>query len=518
MRPLDVDSGVGRYLYPLEEGGTDDVGAGFWIRNPKVEGKFSVSLELKSASPIAGVRVPGFEPDVEVLERSANHYLVNLGREGASLDRDFLFYYRLEENLPGRVEVVPYRAGENEPGTFMMVVTPGIDLAPITGGSDFSFVLDVSGSMQGKIATLAAGVVRGLAELKPEDRFRVVAFNDRAFLVTNGFLPATAENVEAVAGTVKSLPAAGGTNLYDGLALGLADLDSERATTVILLTDAVANTGVVEPVRFHDLMREHDVRLSSFLVGNSGNWPLMRTLSEASGGFLAPVSNADDVLGQVLLAKSKITHETLHDVRLHVRGGVRVFDTTVDRIDKVYRGQQLVVFGKYDGAGPATVTLTARLTGEDQTYSTDFEFPKTATENPEIERLWALDRVERIEAKRDSGLLDPDEARQAIVDLGTGYQLVTDFTSMVVLSEESFRERGIERRNLARSAIERQAAGVRASEPPRDYRVDSTAPMFPGNAPTVGGKQGGGGALDPLSAAIALGVAALARFSGRTRR
>jgi Ca-activated chloride channel family protein len=519
-QPLEIDAGVGRYLYPLEEGGTDDAGASFWLRNPKVEGKLSVTLELKSAWPIASVRVPGFEPDVEVLKKEGNHYQVTLEREGASLDRDFLFYYRLEEGLPGRVEVVPYRASENEPGTFMMVVTPGIDLAPIRGGSDFSFVLDVSGSMAGKIATLAAGVLRGLAELEPEDRFRVVAFNDRGHSVTEGFLPATAENVESAEGAVRALSAAGSTNLYEGLALGLDGLDSERATTVVLITDAVANTGVIDPVRFHELLRQHDVRLSSFLVGNSGNWPLMRTMSEASGGFVAPVSNADDVLGQVLLAKSKLTHEALHDVRLQVRGGgVRVFDTTADRIDKVYRGQQLVLFGKYEGAGPSTLTLTAGLTGEDRTYRTDFEFPATATENPEIERLWALDRIERVEVRRDSGLLDPDQARDTIVNLGTEYQLVTDFTSMVVLADEKFEGRGIARRNRARTQIERQAAATRATAPARDYRVDSTAPAFPAPAPTVGGSQGGGGgALDPVSALVALGLAALARRAGRMKR
>ena len=31
-QPLEIDTGVGRYLYPLEEGGTDDQAARFWLR------------------------------------------------------------------------------------------------------------------------------------------------------------------------------------------------------------------------------------------------------------------------------------------------------------------------------------------------------------------------------------------------------------------------------------------------------------------------------------------------------
>ena len=46
-----------------------------------------------------------------------------------SLNRDFVFYYRLQEGLPGRVEVIPFRDDKSEPGSFMMVITAGVDLS-----------------------------------------------------------------------------------------------------------------------------------------------------------------------------------------------------------------------------------------------------------------------------------------------------------------------------------------------------------------------------------------------------
>jgi Ca-activated chloride channel family protein len=46
----------------------------------------------------------------------------------------------------------------------MLTVTPGEDLKAITKGSDWSFVLDVSGSMQGKYATLAEVLQRALQD------------------------------------------------------------------------------------------------------------------------------------------------------------------------------------------------------------------------------------------------------------------------------------------------------------------------------------------------------------------
>ena len=62
----------------------------------------------------------------------------------------------------------------------MVVVTPGIDLQPLTQGADYSYVLDVSGSMQGKLHTLASGVAQALGQMSPNDRFRVVTFNNSA--------------------------------------------------------------------------------------------------------------------------------------------------------------------------------------------------------------------------------------------------------------------------------------------------------------------------------------------------
>src|SRR6185436_18582121 len=139
------------------------------------------------------------------------------------------------------------------------------------------------------------------------------------------------------------------------------------------------------PAEFHKLLKTVDVRVFGFLMGNSANWPLMRTIADASGGFYAGVSNDDDIVGQLLLAKGKVTHEALHHAAFKFTGPVRVFDTTGDTPQKIYRGQQLVIFGRFDGAGQSTLTLQASLTGEDKTYTTTVDWPEVDAANPEIE-------------------------------------------------------------------------------------------------------------------------------------
>jgi Ca-activated chloride channel family protein len=513
-QPLAIDTGIGRYLYPLEDGGTDDAAMSFWTTNAKVENTFSINLELKSAYPVQDVRIPGFEAAAQINQLAEDHYTVEMQLTDMSLNRDLVFYYRLQDGLPGSVEVIPFRDDQSEPGTFMMVITPGVDLKPLTNGVDYCFVLDVSGSMQSKMGTFKKGVMKAVEMLKPEDRFRLVTFASNASELTRRWLPASDENRIKAQKMIDSLQSGGSTNLYAGLSLALNDLDDDRAVNIILVTDAVTNTGVVNPVEFCKLLQTVDVRVFGFLLGNSANWPLMQTIAETTGGFYDSISNVDDIMGKLMLADSKIKYEALLNADVKI-SGVNVSEITDDTFKKIYRGQQLVLFGKYEKGGKARVRLKANLTGEDKTYATDFVFPDTATDNPELERLWALAMIEKIEARERIGTLPVTESETAIRDLGLEYQIVTDYTSMVVLSDTAFADRGIERHNQTRIAREQQARAKKAQQPAKNYTVDKKKPAFKFKVPNLGG---GGGAIDPLTGGLAAVITALGAIRLATRR
>jgi Ca-activated chloride channel family protein len=396
----------------------------------------------------------------------------------------------------------------------MMVITPGVDLKPLTNGADYCFVLDVSGSMQSKLHTLKKGIMKALEKLKSGDRFRFVAFSSKARELTGDWMPVSDESRIKAREMLDSLSANGSTNLYDGLSLALNRLNDDRATNIVLVTDAVTNTGVVNPIEFHKLLQKVDVRVFGFLLGNSANWPLMQTIAETSGGFYDAISNADDIMGKILLAGNKINYEALLDAEVRI-SGVKVFDLTDDTFKKVYRSEQLVFFGKYENGGDARVTLKANLTGQDKTYTSDFKFPDLDTDNPELERLWALAAIERIESMERIGQMPPSESENAVRDLGLNYQIVTDYTSMVVLSDSAFTERGIERHNQARIAREQQARAVRSQQPVKNHGVDEKKPAFKFKAPSLGG---GGGAIDPLTGGLVIFFSIIAAAKLMIRR
>lgn len=516
MQPVHVDTGMGRYLYPLEEGGVDEAKLAFWTANEAVTGTFSFDLRIRSAYPVEAVRVPG--RNAALTRIGDGEWRVQLGSAAAtagdevegtqagapgttnqpaySLDKDLVVYWRHQAGLPGSVDLVAQKPDANGRGTFMLVVTPGDDLAPIAEGRDWVFVLDVSGSMQGKYATLADGVQQALGKLRSGDRFRIVVFNDKARELTPGFVEALPEQVRRYSDAVARVQPDNGTNLYAGLQLGLRSLEADRSSGLVLVTDGVANVGEVEQKRFLELVRQQDVRLFTMIMGNSANRPLLEAMTRQSGGFAIGISNSDDIVGQLMSATAKVTHAALHDVQLSIEG-VKTADLAPQPIGSLYRGQQLVLFGHYWGDGPAQVKLQAKVSGQPKAYGTQFDFPASSDRNPEIERLWAFANIEHMRQEMADFGEKPD-LRQAVVDLATEYGLVTDYTSMLVVRDEVFDRHGIVRNNQARTGTEQAAQMQRAQVPVTQRRVDSAQPMFSAPRASHGGGSGGG-AFDPLA-------------------
>lgn len=525
IQPIKVDSAMGRYVYPLEEGGVDDARLSFWTANSKVTSTFSFDLTLRPGYPVDGIRLPN-HPAAAIVKKG-DSYHVHLGNsnnpvseavaemEGGeniaqaatlqqagaafTLDQDIVLYYRHADNLPGAVDLVTYKPEQNKAGTFMLTVTPAMDLKPITEGRDWVFVLDISGSMKGKYQTLADGVSRALQKMSPNERFKIILFNNSASELTRGYTPANPENVRKYIDKVGKIAPNGGTNVYDGLHKGLKGLDSDRTSAILLVTDGVANVGVTRQKDFIKLIRSHDVRLFTFIMGNSANRPLLTAITDASNGFAMTVSNSDDIVGSILLAQSKVTHEALHGAKLNIKG-ISTFDLTPAKIGSLYRGQQLIVFGHYSGGGQAEVSLSGKISGEEKVYQTEFNFPETSAANPELERLWAYASIERLSREMEDFGEDAD-MKQAITDLGVQYGLVTDYTSMVVVRDAVFKQLGIERRNHKRLQREFTAQKKRAAKPVVQRRADTAQPMFKSsNRPTTRGSGGGGaGSFDLIS-------------------
>jgi len=514
LQQQDIDTGLGSYVYPLEEGGVDQVKQDFWSRNETVQERFSFKMDIRSSYPIDGVRVPN-NSTAQYTQIDEQQWQINIDKHNLSnteqqplltlektdvaqqikLDKDIVVYWRHKENLPGRIDLINYREPNTKQGTFKLTLTPGDDLALNQGQRDWIFVLDKSGSMSGKYETLIEGVRQALNKLPQNDRFRVITFNDQANDISNGYLAVTPENIKKTLDTLLDNGVNGGTNLYAGVDKAIQKLDSDRASAIILVSDGVANIGATEKKDFLKLLEKRDVRLYSFIMGNSANRPLLEGMSNISNGFYSSISNADDLMGKVILATSKMTHQAMRDIKLQING-IKVTELSHDDFHSIYRGQQLTFFGHYYGQGKADVGLTGKVNGQKVSYKSKVNFDNGQSLHPELERLWAFSKIKQLQNDMDY-LGESDDNKQAITDIALTYGLVTNYTSLIVVDEPIFEELGIAQNNKKRVHKEQIARKQKQQQPVANTRADSTEqPMFTSPSPSY--SSGGGGAINPV--------------------
>lgn len=537
MQPADIEGGIGRYVYPLEEGGTDQAKLDFWQTNDNVTSTFQFDMNLRSGFPVDAVRAPahahalisnndkqnwnvsinktgntdatpiiGEANVIEVHNDDIEQRTANFDNENQlssnALNQDIVVYWRLQADLPGAIELVTHREAGKRSGTFMLTVTPGVDLQRITEGRDWVFVLDRSGSMNGKYQTLMDATSQALSKLNSADRFQVLLFDDHVEELTTGWVNADQVSVSKITKALNQSSTRGGTDLYRGLKSAINKLDDDRTSSIVLITDGVANVGKTEKKDFIDLISTKDVRLFTAIMGNGSNRPMLESMTKASNGFATSVSNSDDIMGVMLSAIEKVKYQALHDVELEIKG-VKTADLVSSKVATLYRGQQMVIFGHYYGDGRAEAVLNAKISGQDKEYKTRFEFPKESTTNPEIERLWAFAKIQELKDKTDYLGTSFEDHRSAITSTAIEYGLVTDFTSMIVMTDEQFEANGIKRNNRKRRQQEQDAKDKRSNAPVAQRQIDKSKPAFTKKRPSYsgnGGKSsGGGGAINPLS-------------------
>lgn len=535
FQAIAVDHGIGRYVYPLEEGGTDEAQSNFWTQKSSVEQKFDFNVELNSGFAVDAVRLPN-HPNAQIHQVSSQQWRAQLSsqesldqtlsaesaadndlqvqRQGAAnsvkksvfeLDKDIVFYWRLESGTPGALDVVAYKHDKNATGTVMMTLTPNDDLGLIQSGTDWSLVLDISGSMSGKFNTLVEGVKRGLEKFNPQDRVRVLLFNQGVTDLSGGFLQATPENLNALVNKLNKVAPDGGTNLMAGMRASLSDLEADRTSAIWLVTDGVANVGETNQKAFLKILDKKDIRLFTFIMGNGANRPLLKAMSKASNGFAISVSNSDDILGQLEKAASKVSHEALRDVKVEFNG-IEVTDIQPNTMGSLYRGQQLQLFAHYWQGGSGELVVTAKRNGKKVEYKIPVHLPEINQDFPEIERLWAYSQIQSI-MNEQMAFGDNSDRQDAVVDLAKQYGLVTPYTSMLVLEESQFQQYGIERKNKERIEKEQSAQKARSAKGIQSHNQASSHPVLSQPRSNL---SGGSGAIDGRWALL-LGIVLLSR-------
>jgi Ca-activated chloride channel family protein len=542
---LNFDDDWATYVYPLSTTTRENI-------DSRTRGRFAFNLEVASEVPIVDLESPSHGGDFVVAKHTPHHVQASLETTGGDLNRDLVLAYHLSRPQSGLDWVASKEPGED--GYVLLTLTAGEELGDVNEGMDYVFILDISGSMNddGKLGLSRNSLEAFVDSLGEEDRFEVLTFNVAAHGLFSDLRAPDPTTRSAAADFLRRQQAKGGTFLEPALRSAYAYKDPDRVLNVVVLSDGM--TEQRERATLLRLIGERpgSTRVFAIGVGNDVNRPLLEQLAEDAGGLAAFISRGDNFERQAKAFRRKLLRPAVTNLEIEAMGG-GLYDVEPRTLPNLYHGMPVRLFGRYDRPGPMELKIQGDIGGELFERSLQVELPGDEADNPEIERMWAWHRVQRLLKDADRAG-NRDQVVDEIVRLGEGYSIVTEYTSFLVLENDAEYQRWkIDRRNAARIERDRRklqrvraelesmraksasdvgpvnraaarsdvtpprpVAGARASAPAA--RPQPSRSSDRGFDLDFGG--GGGGAFDPFTAGLvlSLGGATFAVYRRRRNR
>ncbi len=554
---LDVDHNQATYVYPLA---TTTAGS----LDTKTSGKFGFTIDLKSEIPIIELVSPSHRDDFVVSQPTPNYTRASLEVTEGDLSKDVVINFELQRPKTGIDLVTAKQAGQE--GYFMLSMTAGKELEETMAGMDYVFVVDISGSMadDGKLNLSRTAVLGFIEALSGEDRFEVMTFNTSPNLQFGALQAVDGEAKKQSQKFLLDQRARGGTALRPAISTAYKFKDKDRPLNVVVLSDGMSDVTEQSELLAAINAAPSGTRVFCIGIGNDINRPLLKQLAENAGGLAAFISHQDDFSRQAQAFRRKLMRPVATNVRIQL-DGVEAFDIANEQLPDLYYGAPIGMIGRYKKAGVSQVTVTAEILGQPFEQKLELSFPEIALENPEIERMWAFQRVEELmnQLRQNQLQRGTDNSRlvEQIVQLCESYSIVSEYASFIVLENDAEYERwSIKRRNLSRAGRDREAQAALREELSK-LREDSIARLgptteTPGPAPvnaqavdrvntmpksstpvpstvtdarsrnldffpsdnSSGGSVSGGGAIDPITGLLAAGVAGASAWAARRKR
>lgn len=396
----------------------------------------SIRADLRSSSGLKAIFCPTH--DVEIRRQSEHAAVVGFEEKQTKPDADFTLYFSTNDGGVG-LSVLAHRP-PGEDGYFLLTATPSYAASGPVLPKDLTFVVDTSGSMAGRKMAQAKRAVRYcLDHLNGNDRFEVIRFSTDSAALFGGLAPASAANVARAQGFVDGLQAIGGTNADEALALALrsnaAPAETGRPRVVIFLTDGKPTIGETDEDRLIRRVRNAGVRIFTFGVGDDLNTHFLDKLTVVTRAARTYVGDREDIELPVSLFYDKIRSPVLVDLAVAFGGGVNASQMVPRDLPDLFRGSQLMLFGRYSGTGDS-VTLSGMVNGRRVSIPYKASFPARSDANPLIAPLWAAQRIGylldqiRLQGHEDAELVGE------VTALARRFGIITPYTSYLIMEDE----------------------------------------------------------------------------------
>jgi len=449
---------------------------------------FTLTATIRHPVPMRTVLSPTHK--VAVAHRNGQ-VIVGFEGERVTLDKDFVLFLGPSNEEIGLHVLTHKKASEN--GFFLLAAAPRATLeANEIQGKAITFVLDTSGSMTGeKMEQAKAALIYCIERLGHDDRFDVLRFSsDVERLSSSGLIAASDANKERAKRFVSDFEAAGGTAIDEALIAAVGS--GSESQLVLFITDGRPTVGeVAADVILKNLDSRNGSRRSrifSLGVGEDLNTHLMDMLSEKNGGTSHYVRPGEDVKVAIAALYEHIAFPVLSEITLNIEpisGDVKPYAMLPNKLPDLFRGQQLLVAGRYRGSGKAKIRLEGKLGKETRRFEVEVDMPNRETELDHIASVWAHRQVGHLlDQVRLSG--ETTDLKNEIILLAKQYGIVTPYTSWLVVDDSELSQPRPDPRPDPRPRPPHPRPPHPPFPPPWQEGVRNNSPMSPQDGATGG--------------------------------
>jgi Ca-activated chloride channel family protein len=429
---LKADGGLVDYLYPLN---TEKFSA-------KPIETVSLKIDLETKRPLKSVYSPSH--NVEISRHGDNKATVSFEAKAVKPDTDFQLFYSTDTDAIA-ASLMAYRSG-GEDGYFLLLAAPGFETkGKQIVSKDVAFVLDTSGSMAGKKLEQAKKALLFCVEnLNDADRFEVTRFATETEPLFNQLSEASRANRDRATAFIKDLKPIGGTAIHDALrkVLSARPEKTDRPYVIVFLTDGQPTVGETNPDKIVAAVGEaggSNTRVFCFGIGNDVNTHLLDRITETTHATSAYVLPDEDLEVKVSSFFAKIKEPVLANVKLTFPDGARVSKLYPSALPDLFKGEELVLVGRYSGKAAGKLGLEGSVNGVPQKFAYEVQFPDSASEQEFIPRLWATRRIgyllDEIRLRGENA-----ELRDEVTELARKYGIVTPYTAYLIHEDEVRRQ------------------------------------------------------------------------------
>jgi len=275
--------------------------------------------------------------------------------------------------------------------------------------------------------------------LNPGDRFNIVDFAGNVTAFNSEHVDFNATTQQQALTYVNQIIANGGTNISGAFDVAMPQFGAATNSTaniIVFFTDGRANGGISNTTallsHIQQLQNQTNANVSIFTFGIGPNvvTQLLTPMAAQNNGLSEFLGN-DELFSRITDFYLRIRNPVLLETQISFNPPV-ISEVYPDPLPNLYKGQQMIVSGRYQSAQPVTVSLSGTAFGQPVLY--EYNLNLAEAEEPSyrfLTKVWAKSKIEHLLVTYFG--LDPNDPqaqiiKDEIITISLAYRVISPFT------------------------------------------------------------------------------------------